>query len=115
MKIQTINPATEKVIESYECLDESMSHERITTGDQAFRKWKLTTFTERKKLMLKLAQILKAQKEELAVLMATEMGKPITAGQAEIDKCAWVCEHYAEHAETYLDPRVIQTEMKKAK
>lgn len=115
MKIQTINPATEKVIESYECLDESMSHERVTTGDQAFRKWKLTTFTERKKLMLKLAQILKAKKEELAVLMATEMGKPITAGQAEIDKCAWVCEHYAEHAETYLAPRVIQTEMKKAK
>lgn len=115
MQIQTVNPLTEKVIQSYDCLSESETHQKIESGHKKFLEWRLTSFSHRKKLMLKLAQLLKDKKEELAVLMATEMGKPITAGQAEIEKCAWVCEHYAEHAEAYLESRIIKTEMKKAK
>lgn len=115
MSIQTINPATEQVIQSYDCLSELMSYEKVEAGYRAFQKWRFTSFAERKKLMLQLAQILREKKGELAELMAMEMGKPITPGKAEIDKCAWVCEHYAEHAESYLTPRIIETEMKKAK
>ncbi|MGC1182493.1 NAD-dependent succinate-semialdehyde dehydrogenase [Legionella sp.] len=115
MKIQTINPATGKIIKSYECLNELEIRKKIEEGHKVFQKWKQTSFANRKTLMLKLAQLLKEKKEELALLMAAEMGKPITAGKSEIDKCAWVCEHYAEYAETYLAPRKIQTEMKTAK
>jgi succinate-semialdehyde dehydrogenase/glutarate-semialdehyde dehydrogenase len=114
MKIQTINPATEQVLQSYDCLDELTVHKKIAAGHKSFQSWKLSSFVARKALMLKLAQLLQDKKDELALLMANEMGKPITAGKAEIDKCVWVCEHYAEHAEDYLRPRMIQTDMKKA-
>jgi succinate-semialdehyde dehydrogenase/glutarate-semialdehyde dehydrogenase len=115
MNIQTINPATEQVIQSYQYFDELTMHQRIKLGYSAFEQWKLTSFATRKKLMHQLAQLLKEKNEELALLMAHEMGKPITSGKAEINKCAWVCSHYAEHAEAYLAPRIIQTDMKKAK
>ncbi|MCL9685577.1 NAD-dependent succinate-semialdehyde dehydrogenase [Legionella maioricensis] len=115
MKIQTINPATEETLDSYECLSESLINKKIESGHEAYLSWKKTSFSQRQGLMLQLARVLKERRDELALLMSQEMGKPITAGKAEIDKCAWVCEHYAEHAETYLAPRFIQTEMKKAK
>ena len=42
--------------------------------------------------------------------MALEMGKPVTQGRAEVQKCAWVCEYYADHAEKMLEPEIIQTD-----
>ena len=102
-------------MQSYDCLNEQEIHEKINIGHEAYLAWKQTSFSKRKSLMLQLAQLLKEKTDELAQLMAVEMGKPITAGKAEINKCAWLCEHYAEHAEEYLAPILIQTEMKKAK
>ena len=53
------------------------------------------------------ADRLDARKDELARLMAEEMGKPIRQGAAEVAKCAWACEYYAEHAAAHLAPEVI--------
>lgn len=115
MKIQTINPTTGQVLESYDCLNPQETHEKLNKSHEAFLAWKQTPFSKRKSLMLQLAQLIKNKADELAQLMTSEMGKPITAGKAEINKCAWLCEHYAEHAEEYLAPKVVQTEMRKAK
>ncbi|KTD75019.1 NAD-dependent succinate-semialdehyde dehydrogenase [Legionella waltersii] len=115
MEIQTINPTTEEVIHTYTCLTSEQIKERILRSQEAYLEWKKFTFDRRKVFMLNLAEILRSEKDELAILMATEMGKPITAGRAEIEKCAGLCEHYAEHAEEYLQPRIIKTEMKKSK
>lgn len=115
MKFQTINPATEEVLDCYDYLNEPLIDKKIEAGHEAYLSWKKTSFSTRQGLMLHLAHILEEKRDELALLMSQEMGKPITAGKAEIDKCTWVCEHYAEHAETYLAPRFIQTEMKIAK
>jgi len=65
--------------------------------------------------MLRLAALLRLNGDIYAKLMACEMGKPLEAGHAEILKCAWVCEHYAENAERYLRPREIQTDHAKSK
>ncbi|TAL63459.1 MAG: NAD-dependent succinate-semialdehyde dehydrogenase [Legionella sp.] len=111
MKIQTINPATEVPLVSYDCFDKQTVENKIMAGHQAYLNWKKTTFQHRQSLMLKMGQLLRDKKMELAVLIASEMGKPITAGQAEIEKCAWLCEHYANQAEAYLAPRIVQTEM----
>lgn len=115
MRIQTINPANEQLLASYDCLTQDEISMQIELSHRAFEMWKNTSFQERKILMLKLAKELDIHKNELAELMAKEMGKPITAGLAEIDKCGWVCNHYAEYAESYLAPRVIDTEMKSVK
>jgi succinate-semialdehyde dehydrogenase / glutarate-semialdehyde dehydrogenase len=115
MKIQTINPTTETILQSYDCLNEQEINEQLNKSHEAYLTWRRTSFSERKTLMLCLATLLKEKTDELVKLMAIEMGKPITSGKAEINKCIWLCEHYAEHAEEYLAARVIQTEMKKAK
>jgi succinate-semialdehyde dehydrogenase/glutarate-semialdehyde dehydrogenase len=114
MNIQTINPVTGNVLQEYPLLDAKKLEAQIDAAHTCFQKWKKTDFATRQKLMQAMAKKLRKQQEELAILMAHEMGKPITLGKAEIEKCAWVCEHYAEHAEHYLAPRLIQTNLKKS-
>ena len=72
------------------------------------------TFKERALLMKKAAEILRKNKEEYARFMAQEMGKPLTQGQNEVEKCAFVCDFYAEHAEQFLSPETIRTEANKS-
>ncbi len=115
MIIQTVNPATEQILQSYNCLNDQEIDEKLDRAHDTYLEWRKTSFSQRKALMLQLAQLLKSNTDELAHLMAVEMGKPITAGRAEIIKCAGLCEHYAENAEGYLAPKLVQTEMKKAK
>jgi succinate-semialdehyde dehydrogenase/glutarate-semialdehyde dehydrogenase len=115
MNIETFNPATEELMEQYLCLDELSRNKAIKCASERFLTWKRTSFETRAGMMRKLATLLEQRKEELALMAARQMGKPVTAGQAEVQKCAWVCHHYAEHAQAYLAPEVIQTSMKSAK
>lgn len=114
MCIETINPATEKRIKRYDFQDASSVQQCIEDAHLAFRSWRKETFEERKKLMLQMAQLLRQEKEALAHLIVEEMGKPVASALNEIEKCAWVCEHYAEHASTYLAPSPIETEYQKS-
>ncbi|MDP3562054.1 MAG: NAD-dependent succinate-semialdehyde dehydrogenase [Legionellaceae bacterium] len=114
MKIQTINPTTEEILHTYSLLNQSQVDQRIDFAHQRFQTWKKTKLNDRRNLMFNLAACLRAKQDEFANLMALEMGKPIAAGKAEIEKCAWVCEYYAESAESYLTPKMIKTEMKKS-
>lgn len=113
MIIQTINPVTEDILCEYSTLSEKQIDAFIDAGHLTFDIWKKTSFSQRQQCMLKVAQLLLQKKHDFALLMASEMGKPISAGKAEIEKCSWVCRHYAENAEGYLQPRTVQTEMKK--
>lgn len=113
MQIQTINPMTEEVIKSYPLLAMEQINSLINAAHDSFQAWRRTDFTLRQQHMLILAKLLRQRQDEFAHLMACEMGKPVTAGKAEIEKCAWVCEHYARHAEEYLESKVIKTEKKR--
>lgn len=113
MVIHTINPATEEKIKEYQTLNSSQIDSLIEAGQVSFKVWRTTSFATRKKLMLVLADLLDKQKQELALIITTEMGKPISSSLSEIEKCALLCRHYAENAETYLQERLIQTEMQK--
>jgi succinate-semialdehyde dehydrogenase/glutarate-semialdehyde dehydrogenase len=64
--------------------------------------------------MRRAAAILRDRSQAYADLMATEMGKPLAQGKAEVEKCAWACDYYAEHAERFLAPEAVPTDATKS-
>src|SRR5438132_1499999 len=82
----------------------------VKQAHEAWRCWRNTPFAERGRPMKQAAAILRQRKPEVAGLMATEMGKPVKQGVAEAEKCAWACDHYAEHAEKYLAPETVNSD-----
>lgn len=114
MTITTINPATAEVLATYQEMPQAEAYGIIEKTQSAYLQWRRKSFAERAVLMNKLAALLRENKQRYAELIAKEMGKPLLAGMAEIEKCAWVCEHYAEHAEQYLAVRNIATQMQKS-
>lgn len=111
--VDCINPATEERLASYRYLDSQQVEAGINSACISYDTWRKMDITKRKQPMLKIAALLLQQKKEYAKLIAQEMGKPIKEGEAEIEKCAWVCEHFAKQAEKYLAPQFIETNMKK--
>lgn len=112
--ITSINPANLQVVNSYSQMTSSEVKKIIDLTDSAFEKWKDFSFSQRSNLMVKAAQFLQKKREEYSKLMTIEMGKPIAQSRAEIDKCAWVCEYYAENAEQFLSDELITTDASKS-
>jgi len=108
--MKTINPATGETIKEYELMDDEEISSIIKNADAAQQQWAKKSFRERAKILNRIAAALEDQKEEVAELMAREMGKPLPQGQSEAEKCAWVCEYYAEHAADFLQDESIQTD-----
>ncbi len=108
--MQSINPFNNQVIKEYPKHSLEEVNEILNQVDTAFQEWKKTSFSFRKGLMEKLADLLDAQKEELAELIVSEMGKIKREAVGEIEKCAWVCRYYAEHAKTFLQNEHIETQ-----
>jgi succinate-semialdehyde dehydrogenase/glutarate-semialdehyde dehydrogenase len=86
----------------------------VVQAHSAWQAWRATPFGQRAPLMKKAASLLRQRKSELSTLMADEMGKPLAQGVGEVEKCAWVCEYYADFAESHLAPDVIKTENAKS-
>jgi succinate-semialdehyde dehydrogenase/glutarate-semialdehyde dehydrogenase len=102
MSFASINPATEEIREVFAEWSETKTREVIDQVHEAWISWRETTYARRAGLMKQMAVILRNNKDRYARLMAEEMGKPVGGGRAEIEKCAWVCEFYAEKAESML-------------
>ncbi len=112
--IESINPYTLEVIDEFKELTKSQIDETLERADARFKKWRKVPFADRSKLMMKAAEELKNNKEEYARDISLEMGKPITQAISEIEKCAWVCEYYAENAEKQLSLKNIKTDAHKS-
>jgi succinate-semialdehyde dehydrogenase / glutarate-semialdehyde dehydrogenase len=100
--IQTVNPATGESGRSYDENSLEEAHRAAAAAHEAYLEWRRTTFGERSVAMRKAAQILRARKDEFARLMTEEMGKTLTDGRSEVEKCASHCDWFAEHAQEYL-------------
>lgn len=114
MSIQTINPATGEVLNSYQEISNDQVDRVIGNAHRAFISWRETSFPERTQKMMRVAEILLARKEKYAKLIALEMGKPLTLGLFEVEKCASWCQYFSEHAEAFLAPHRVETEMAKS-
>ena len=105
--MRSINPFTQELISEFKEHSEQEVNNIITSTLQDWELWKNTSFDFRSEKMIKAASVLRRKKEELAQLITTEMGKRISEARAEIEKCAWVCEYYAEHAAQMLADETI--------
>ena len=114
MTIKVVNPATGETINEYQEMTPEEVESIIENAHEAFLSWRKTSFSERAGLMKNAAQVLRNNAEAYAKLMAQEMGKPIQGGRGEAEKCAWVCDYYADNAEKFLQPEVIETDASKS-
>lgn len=110
MALRTINPATGELIESFDEMSRNRIFEEIEKSHNAFLKWKETDFAHRRELMLRAAKVLRDNKERYGGVITLEMGKPIKQSYGEVEKCAWVCEYYAENAEKILSTEKTKTD-----
>ena len=101
-KLQTVNPATGEPGRSYEAHTIDDACAAAAAAHRAFRDWRRTSFADRSAVIHRAAEVLRARKEDLARLMTEEMGKPVDDGRAEVEKCAFHCDWFADHAEEYL-------------
>jgi succinate-semialdehyde dehydrogenase/glutarate-semialdehyde dehydrogenase len=110
MAIASINPATGETIATFEPLGSEDIELKLQRAMEAFEINRARTFAERAERMQRAATILESRAEELGRTITLEMGKPLTASIAEVQKCATGCRHYAENAERYLAPEYIKTD-----
>jgi succinate-semialdehyde dehydrogenase/glutarate-semialdehyde dehydrogenase len=110
MSIQSINPSSGEVIESFDETSAKDLEQILEMAHRAFLDWRHVPFETRSRLMRKAAGVLRTHKAEYARTMALEMGKPIVQGEAEVEKCAWVCEYYADAAEGFLAEQPRETD-----
>jgi succinate-semialdehyde dehydrogenase/glutarate-semialdehyde dehydrogenase len=109
MTMEAINPATGEVIKTYATMTDDEVKKAIGASHETFLSWKNVPFPERAQLMKKAARVLRDNVDEYAKLMALEMGKVMKEGRAEAEKCAWVCDYYAENAQGFLKRETVQT------
>jgi len=114
MLITSINPSTEEVIASYEEMTREELLETVKASQQDYNEWRELSFNERSRFVHNLAGLLRSEKPQLAELITREMGKPLREAEAEVEKCAWVCEFYADKADQFLAPEFIETEAQKS-
>lgn len=110
----SINPYNSQELNSYKNHTKAEVSKLIDKAHNRFYSWRETSFSERKKLMMAAALELKENKAEYADMITLEMGKPISQAIAEVEKCAWVCEYYAEQAEKQLQNEIIRTDAHKS-
>ena len=110
MAIESLNPATGEVLETFREIGREDVERMLAAAHTAFLEWRDARYAARAKNMRQAATILRTRKLDYARLMTLEMGKPIVQGEAEIEKCAWTCEYYADHAEALLAEQPRQTD-----
>ncbi len=114
MKLTSINPATGQIIQSYDEHTQEGLENIVHQAKSAFLIWHRLPFKERAVKMKAMAAALQKNRALLAQLMANEMGKPLKQGEGEIDKCAWVCEFYADTAAAFLADEPVATDAQKS-
>jgi succinate-semialdehyde dehydrogenase/glutarate-semialdehyde dehydrogenase len=108
--MDTIDPSTGELIASYDEHDSAEVERRLAAAAAGYAYWRQTSPDTRAEGVSSAAAVLRQQRQELAGQMTLEMGKPIAEAEAEIDKCAWVCDFYAENGAGFLAPEPIATD-----
>jgi succinate-semialdehyde dehydrogenase / glutarate-semialdehyde dehydrogenase len=113
-QITAVNPATEEVVASFDAFGPDEVEMALAEAHDAYLGWRERPIAERAVPMRKLAALLRQRADRYARLITVEMGKPITEAKAEIEKCAFGCEHFAESTARYLADREIRANARRS-
>ena len=108
--MQSINPKNKQIIAEHTEDSADVIEQKLATAQSAFESWKNVPYTERSVLMQKAADYLRTNKSKFARTATDEVGKTLAAAEAEVEKCAVVCEYYAANTEIILQKEIISTE-----
>ncbi|HEY9720805.1 MAG TPA: aldehyde dehydrogenase family protein, partial [Oscillatoriaceae cyanobacterium] len=114
MSFESVNPATGESFARYETWDEPRIEAALTRAAAATSEWAARPIAERAAHMRRAAGVLRERQEEFARTMSLEMGKLLGEARAEVEKCAWCCEFYAEHGPVYLADEAIATDAQRS-
>lgn len=101
-RFETVKPATGKAGRFYQGHTIEEAHLAADKAREAFERWRRTSFAERAAAVRKAGEILRSRRQDFARLMTDEMGKTLDDGLAEIEKCGFQCDWFADHAQDYL-------------
>src|SRR3989442_7594561 len=105
-----INPHTEKALATYPILTAPQVRTKVGAAREAFRSWSRLDPKERAAYLLRFAEVLRKHKDTYAQTMTLEMGKVIREAVAEVEKCAWAAEYFAENGPGFLQPEIVTTD-----
>jgi succinate-semialdehyde dehydrogenase/glutarate-semialdehyde dehydrogenase len=114
MAIATVNPATGETIKTFEPLTDPEIESKLELAHQTFIQYRRIPLTQRSQWLDRAAEILEGDRERFGKIMTLEMGKTLKSAIAEVEKCAWVCRYYAEHAAEFLADVPAQTDASKS-
>lgn len=112
--IQSINPATGKLIREYKTITIKEAEKASEQAHKTFTEWSRYGFPERAKLLKNIAAVLRKQQKALATLATTEMGKPFSQSITELEKCAMTLDFYAKNGAGFLKDEIVKTDAKKS-
>ena len=110
MHLDSINPKNNHIISSWDILSDDEVSLRLEKANNAYLEWKNTQLSFRISCLDDISKLLKERSKEYGTLMSNEMGKPLSQGIAEIKKCAWLCDYYAQNASNFLRSKNIETD-----
>ena len=113
--LKSINPFDPSRIVNYPQLSDMNLAIRLGRAQTTFAFYRQSSFDERTVLMNRVAEVLRKRSQEFAGVITREMGKPLAEARAEVKKCAWVCEYYAEHAARFLEDKLVETEAEESR
>ena len=108
--LQSINPYDQSLIGEFEEHDDGEINQKLDAALKTFRLWKRESFSHRGDLMKRAGGILRRDKNRLARIISTEMGKVLKEAEGELEKCASACDFFADQAEGYLKDQEIKTD-----
>lgn len=114
MSFESINPYSGESIEQVSDWDESQIESALSRSESAVPAWQETPLEQRCDIVRKAGEVLRSRKRELAELLTREMGKLIGEAEAEVEKCAWVCDYYAEEGPGFLADEIIESDAGKS-
>jgi succinate-semialdehyde dehydrogenase/glutarate-semialdehyde dehydrogenase len=110
----SIDPSTGAVLQEHPFFEADETESRLVRSRETFERWRSQTIAQRAEHLRALAKVVRERSEDAAGLMADEMGKPLAQGRAELEKCAWLCEHFASEGAVMLAPEPANTDARRS-